>query len=53
MHVKDIVNTNPVLIPVMTENVDISCDAEEGEWSYTGYRDIFFVYLNTTIKQLT
>ena len=33
-HVRDITNTNSVLIPVMTDNVAISCDAEEGKWSY-------------------
>ena len=35
-HVRDITNTDSVLIPVMTENVVISCDAEGGEWYYYG-----------------
>ena len=30
-----IVNITPVLIPVMTENVILNCDAESAEWAYS------------------
>ena len=32
--VREITNNSPVLIPIMTESVVISCDAEGGKWSY-------------------
>ena len=34
VQVREITNNNPVLIPVMTESVAISCDAEGGKWTY-------------------
>ena len=34
VHVREITNNNPVIIPIMTESVVISCDAEGGKWTY-------------------
>ena len=33
-HIVDITNKMTVLIPVMTENVILNCDAESAEWIY-------------------
>ena len=34
-HIVNITNEMPVLIPVMTENVILNCDAESAEWTYS------------------
>ena len=34
-HILSITNEIPVLIPLMTENVILNCDAESAEWTYS------------------
>ena len=34
IHIVNITNEMPVLIPIMTENVILNCDAESAEWTY-------------------
>ena len=34
-HIVNITNEMPVLIPVMTENVTLNCDAQSAEWIYS------------------
>ena len=34
-HIVNITNEMPVLIPVMTENVILNCDAQSAEWIYS------------------
>ena len=36
VYIRDITNRERVPLPVMTEGVVISCDAEGGEWNYSG-----------------
>ena len=40
-HILSITNEIPILIPVMTENVVLYCDAESAEWMYS----------NTSVEQ--
>ena len=40
VYVRDITNRDTVRIPVMTESVTISCDAEGGEWAHDGQSGI-------------
>ena len=34
-HILSITNEMPILIPVMTENVVLYCDAESADWTYS------------------
>ena len=34
-HIVNITNETPILIPVMTENVILNCDAQSAEWIYS------------------
>ena len=38
-HILSITNEIPILIPVMTENVILYCDAESAEWTYSDASD--------------
>ena len=38
-HILSITNEIPILIPVMTENVVLYCDAESAEWTYSDASD--------------